>query len=150
MAASVGTALSAPWTEQLFEDDFVIVAHQGHPILAAETLAPRDMTGFEWALVSSSGDPVGQVDDALRPLGLMRRVLLTVPNFLHAPQIVAETGLVIALGRRFSKMAAAHWPLGLRELPLPVAGFTANMMWLAQRDGDPVLGWIRSLLRSSV
>ncbi|PBB67178.1 hypothetical protein CK228_18530 [Mesorhizobium sp. WSM4312] len=55
MAASVGTALSAPWTEQLFEDDFVIVAHQGHPILAAETLAPRDMTGFEWALVSSSG-----------------------------------------------------------------------------------------------
>jgi DNA-binding transcriptional LysR family regulator len=137
-------------TETLFEDDFVIVGATEHPIFRLQEFRPTDLTSYSWVLVSALGDAVGQLDDALRPLGLERRVLVTVPNFMHVPPVIADTDLLVALGRRFSSMAVAHWPLARRELPLRVSGFAANMMWLAQRNDDPALDWMRSRIRSCV
>lgn len=136
-------------TEGLFDDDFVILARSGHPILETPELAARDLVHHDWLLVSPFGDPVGPVDEALRGQGLSRPVRLTVPSFLQAPQVAASTNLVVALGRRLAAVALEHWPLGTRELPLPVPGFRANTMWLSQRNGDPLLEWVRSRFRDA-
>lgn len=145
-----GPSVTGFRTETLFEDDFVIVGRAEHPIFRIEALRPADLTHYDWMLVSALGDAVGQLDDALRPLGLERRVLLTVPIFMHVPLVVADSDLLVALGRRFSQMAIAHWPLDQRELPLRVSSFTANMMWLAQRNDDPALAWLRSRIQTSI
>lgn len=133
-------------TEDLFNDDLILLARRGHPILSVDRLTPEDLARYDWMLVSPFGDPVGPVDEALRARGIARRVRLTVPIFLQAPEIVARTDLVVALGRRLGMIAIGRWPVGWRELPLQVPGFTANAMWLDQRDTDPVLSWLRARL----
>ncbi|MGO7212601.1 LysR substrate-binding domain-containing protein [Rhizobium ruizarguesonis] len=138
-------------SEALFDDDFVIVARLGHPILASRTkLTPLCFVDYDWMLVSPFGDSVGQVDDALQPLGICRRVRLTVPNFLQASEVASETGLVLALGRRLAMRNIQRLPLGWRELPLTVRGFTTNMMWVDQRNSDPLLLWVRQQIAGAV
>lgn len=139
-----GTAAPGFRSQTLFSDDFVIVARRGHPILEAPRLQPADLAHHDWALVSPFGDATAQLDEALRLQGLARRVRVSVPTFLQAPQLAAETGLALALGRRLALQAVRRWPLGWRELPLPVAGFAANMMWLEERTGDPLQDWLRA------
>lgn len=136
-------------TEDLFQDDLILLARRGHPLLSTDDLTPEDLVRHDWLLVSPFGDPMGPVDEALRARGLARRIRLTVPIFLQAPEIVAGTDLVVALGRRLGLMACARWPVEWRELPLAVPGFVANAMWLEQRNADPVLNWFRSRLRGA-
>jgi DNA-binding transcriptional LysR family regulator len=49
-------------------------------------------------------DPYGFVDEALARRGRARRMALTVPNFMLAVAIVAESDLVTALPRRFAAL----------------------------------------------
>ena len=51
-------------------------------------------------LVSLTGDAHGFVDEMLAKRGLPRRVALTVPNFMMALALIAETDLIAALPRR--------------------------------------------------
>lgn len=137
-------------SEILFEDDFVLLARSGHPILNEESLTVQKLANYDWVLVSAFGDAAGPVDDALALFGVARRVRLTVPNFLQAPHVASETDLVVAFGRRLAMMSVDRWALGWRELPLAVRGFTTNMLWSEQRSGDRLLQWVRARIGAKV
>ena len=56
-------------------------------------------------LVSETGDAYGNVDVALKKLGRTRRIAATVPNFLLALALVAETDLIAAVPRQAAAYA---------------------------------------------
>ena len=91
----------------LYEEDFVVAMRAGHPFADAPTL--DRYCEMQHLVVSLTGDPHGFVDDVLAEQGRSRRVALTVPNFMFALAVIAETDLISALPRRFVAMHAARF-----------------------------------------
>ena len=77
-------------------------------------------------VVSHTGDPYGFVDEVLAEQGRSRRIALTVPNFMFALAVVAETDLIAALPRRFAAMHAPRFGVVTVEAPLPLGRFRLN------------------------
>ena len=109
---------------QVYEEDFVIGVRAGHPFARRPNL--EHYCAQRHLLVSEDGDPQGFVDGLLARQGRSRRIALTVPNFMMALAIVADSDLVCALPRRF---VALHGPsFGVRgvEPPLALPRFRLN------------------------
>lgn len=130
----------------LFEEDFVLVMRPGHAFLDRPTLdaycASRHL------VVSMTGDPQGFVDVALARQGLERRVALTVPNFMFACAMVADSDLLCAVPRRLAERFGGRLGLAATEAPLAIGRFRLNafvpkaammdegIYWLIQRIAD--------------
>jgi len=56
----------------------------------------------------------------------MRRIVLTVPNFMLALAIVAKTDLITALPRWFAALHAARFGILSFDAPLSLPGFRVN------------------------
>ncbi len=93
---------------QIYAEDFVIAMRKGH---AFGRRAGLDrFAEMEHLVVSMTGDPHGFVDAALAEQGRSRRVAPTVPNFMFALAVLADTDLVAALPRRLVAAARpAFW-----------------------------------------
>jgi len=134
----------------LYEEDFVLVMRVGHPFLNQRSVEAYCESGH--LVVSLSGDPHGFVDDVLAREGLARRVALTVPNFMFACAILADTDLLCAVPRRFADRYASRFRLTVEEPPLPLGHFTMNgylpkaaladegLVWLLDRLGAACKG----------
>ena len=93
-------------------------------------------------VVSLSGEPHGFVDDALAAQGLKRRVAVTVPNFMFALNVVAETDHVCAVPRRFAAVHAARFGLATSKPPVPLGEFKLNLVVPEVALMDAGLAWL--------
>jgi DNA-binding transcriptional LysR family regulator len=124
----------------VYEEEFVIAARKGHPFLKNPTL--KAYCSMLHALVSTTGDPHGHIDEELAAKGVRRRVAFVAPNFMVALAALADTDLLCALpsglvqgyAKRFG-VASVAAPIVLRRWNLrtvvPKAAMTdAGLMWL--------------------
>jgi DNA-binding transcriptional LysR family regulator len=81
----------------LYDEDFVIAMRKGHPFGVEPTL--KGFCAMQHLVVSLTGDAHGFVDEFLATQGYSRRIALTVPNFMFALAVIAETNLIAALPR---------------------------------------------------
>jgi DNA-binding transcriptional LysR family regulator len=128
----------------IYEEDFVIVARAGHPFARDPTLARY--CEMKHLVVSHGGDPYGFVDEQLAKQGLVRRIALTVPNFLFALAVVAETDFISALPRRFVAMHAAQFGILSLAAPLSLPGFRINAVTPKAAMMDAGVAWLFELL----
>jgi DNA-binding transcriptional LysR family regulator len=128
----------------LYDEDFVLVRREGHPIGRKFTLA--SYAAATHVLVSISADPYGQVDKMLAEHGLTRRVMLTVQNFLHALAVVAETDLVVAVPRRFAMQNAARYRVEVSEPPIPLLSSPVRAIATRAATADAGLAWFLELM----
>ena len=142
-AANVAPGIYA---RKLFDERFVCVVRRGHP-LAKKKLTLARYLAASHALISPRGREGSQSDDALARLGLSRRVAVTVPHFLVAPHIVAQSDLVLTLASRVANLLAV--PLGLEILEPPselrLDGFTMSAVWHERTHADPAQRWTREV-----
>jgi DNA-binding transcriptional LysR family regulator len=98
--------------------------------------------------MSPSGWPGGPVDRALGELGLGRRVVVTVPTFAAALDLVATTDLVATLPERLVRLLPPSQleALSVTPPPVPLAPFRLLALWHARADADPAHRWLRGLL----
>ena len=68
----------------LFHEGFACIARRGHPAFA-EGAGLETFAAASHLLVSPEGDRIGLVDLELAALGLKRRIVLSLPQFLVAP-----------------------------------------------------------------
>jgi DNA-binding transcriptional LysR family regulator len=127
----------------LLEEGFSCIARRDHPAfaddagLAAFAAAPH-------LLVSPEGDRMGLVDRRLAGLGLKRRIVLSLPQFLVAPFVVAGTDLVATLASRVARrFAAAELGIAVHEPPMPLPVWPLAMMWHRRVDDHPATAWLR-------
>ena len=102
----------------LYEEEFAIAMRAGHPVAARLTLARYCAASH--VLVSTTGDPHGRVDIELKKLGRSRRIAATVPNFLLALSLVAQSDLLAAVPSR-TAADARRFGAVLHEPPSPLA-----------------------------
>jgi DNA-binding transcriptional LysR family regulator len=131
----------------LYEEEFVIAMRVGHPFARDPTLAR--FCGMQHLVVSLTGDAFGFVDDILAKQGLSRRVALTVPNFMMALAIVAETDLIAAMPRRLVGMHAARLGVTSRETPLPLPSFQIRAVAPKVAMMDAGIAWLFEQLQEA-
>jgi DNA-binding transcriptional LysR family regulator len=130
----------------LYEEDFVIAMRAGHSFAGDPTLVR--FCAMRHLVVSLTGDAFGFVDEVLASEGLSRRVALTVPNFMMALAVIAETDLITALPRSLVAMHAARFGLTSTEAPLPLPHFQIHAIAPKVAMMDAGVAWLFDRLES--
>jgi DNA-binding transcriptional LysR family regulator len=135
-------------TRPLYEEKFVVVMRAGHAFADKPTLARY--CAQHHVLVSDTGDRNGYVDMLLAERGASRRVALTVPNFMTALAVVAQTDLLAALPSRFVKTYSARFRVTSKPLPLNqrISHIRAVAPSVALMDAG--LAWLFDLIERTV
>jgi len=135
-------------SRRLFDDAFVLVMRADHPA-RDEGPSLAWVAGLPHLDISSSGDDVRFLDDALTAHGLARRVVLSAP-YLSAPALLTQSDMVAVVGQRVAAEFARVHPVAIRPLPhLPAdraVSAQAVMIWHRRSDGVPAHRWLRDLV----
>ncbi len=131
--------------QQLFQEHYVCVCRRDHPVIGS-VLSLEDYLAVSHLLVSVQEDRSGRVDKLLAAQNLKRHVALSIPHFVTAPFILAQTDLVATLAHRIASTFAQHQPLALLPLPLPLTGFSVFMRWHQTTETSPACQWLRTVL----
>lgn len=145
--AATGDFVAAPArfvTRPLYDEGFVVALRQGHPLAGGMTLA--QYCAAQHLLVSASGTRDGYVDVFLAERNLSRRITVTVPNFLMALDVVAQSDLIAAVPRVFVGPHMARFGLVTVEMPLRMP--QAEMRAVVPKAGlaDAGLVWLLDLI----
>jgi DNA-binding transcriptional LysR family regulator len=130
--------------QALFRDRLVGVVRTEHPFRLGE-VTPERYAAAGHVLVSRRGLDGGPVDEALRPLGLERRVATTVGGFSAALALARASDLVATVPERHTESLR----VGMHSFPLPVPSpeIVVSMMWHPRMDADPAHRWFRGCVR---
>jgi DNA-binding transcriptional LysR family regulator len=131
----------------LFTERYVLVGRAGHPRLKRRPTLSQ-FCEFEHVIVSPDGGGFhGVTDEALSKVGLVRRVVLSVPHFLFVMSVLTSTDLVAMLPSRLVRNTSA---LRVVEPPVDVPGYEMAMLWHERSHRDPAHRWLREYITNSV
>ena len=88
------------------------------------------------------------IDTKLEGMGYRRDIVASVPNFLLAPFIVAQSDYVSTLPSKLARYFAATLPIKLEPLPLDLAPFGPELIWHRKTENDPAHKWLRNEVRA--
>jgi DNA-binding transcriptional LysR family regulator len=137
-------------TTRLYEEEFAVAIRKGHPLGPKLTLA--QYCAASHVLVSATGDPFGNVDVELRKLGRSRRIAATVPSFIAALGLVADTDLVSTVPRH-SSTYARRFGVVLSNPPAPLAPLgrgTLSLLTSKAAIADAGIAWLSAAITTVV
>lgn len=129
----------------MVRERFVVIARRGNPHVGKKLTLQRYVRAPH-ALVAPGESARGKVDEMLEERGLSRRVLVTVPHFLVAPHLVANTDLLLTIPERVALRFAPLLQLQVHALPVPLAGFSIHQLWHARTHADSAHQYLRQQL----
>lgn len=130
-------------TRALFRDRYIGVVRAGHPLAKGKMTAARYAQG-KHINVSRRGRDQGPVDDAMRALGLERKVVTIVAGFSAALALARDGDLVASVPERHTGKLRD----GMHSFALPFAApeMTVSLLWHPRLDADPAHRWLRGLV----
>ncbi|MEM9946385.1 MAG: LysR family transcriptional regulator [Cyanobacteria bacterium P01_D01_bin.36] len=131
--------------QKLFSEKFVAVCRVDHPDINNK-LSLKAFVKAHHLLVSVKEDRTGRIDLLLAKQNLQRHIAVSVPHFLVAPGIVAQSDLITTMTERVAKAFAQPYHLQLLPLPLAVTGFSVFMRWHKSNETVAAQQWLRSTL----
>ncbi len=133
-------------SESYAHDRLVLVLRKGHP-MAKKKWTIEDYGKVSHVGISILGDAGSELDAQLARVGVHRRMALVTPHFIAALAAVSETDMATTLSRVFASRFAHEFGLTLKEPPLPNLDLELTVVWSHVRAADPVLAWLRSVIR---
>lgn len=131
-------------SQLLYTERYVVAMRRQHP-LSGKTLSMKAFLQMDHAIVSpTTGQFRGPTDDALKKLGLSRKVSLSVSSFFTLIELIASSDYIALIPERLSAKFLDR--LCITEPPLQVAGFEAISVWNNATHLDPTRRWVRSEL----
>jgi DNA-binding transcriptional LysR family regulator len=127
----------------LFAERYQFVARQRHPQLGKGPITSAQFCALDHLLVSPEGGGFkGPTDVLLEARRHKRRVVLSVPHFLSAPEIIRRSDMVAMLPARL--LEGRSQGLQLRDAPIQPPGFEMVMSWHERVHVDPAHVWLRA------
>lgn len=127
---------------KVFEDDFVVIHREDHPLSKIENPSIDDILSQGHLHVSSRKRGLHLIDVELDKIGYRRNVALRCQHFLIAPTIVKSTDLVLFATRSFAK---AH-NLPFVEIPAEIPSMEYFLIWHKSDEGDGGHIWMKDLI----
>ena len=115
--------------------------------------APLSMKRFiatPHVMMSTTGDLVGLVDEALRARGKERRLVATVPGFATLGTLLKGRALIATIPDFAAETLARVHGLATATPPVAMPTYSVSMVWHAAGDRDPALRWFRERVRTIV
>jgi DNA-binding transcriptional LysR family regulator len=141
----VADALTGFHRQRLYTDTDVLAVRRGHAVGAGLQRMDRFLDASHVAVIGSDR-PTDYIDAWLHDRGIERRIALTVPSYLQALRVAAQTDLVAFVPSRL--VAALSGPLALQAIRPPAdPGIDVQVMAFPRRaHADPASVWLRSLI----
>jgi DNA-binding transcriptional LysR family regulator len=143
--ACVPNSFKGFYQQRLFTDRDACALRHGHPLASCIGSREEFLRAKHVAAVGRefTEDPV---DTWLREEGFQRNVALSIPQYLQALHVVAQSDLIAVIPERLIRAYAE--PLGLQALPVPmdVGTFDEFLLHPAPSHTDPGCVWLRGLL----
>jgi len=131
-------------SRRLFEERYVCILRQDHPLAARRALSLNQFCRLGHGMVSLEGGGFhGATDDALATLGHQRRVVVSVPSFAMLLDVVRTSDLTALVPERL--LEGAHGLVTVRA-PVEVMGFSKILVWHARTHDEPGHRWVREQL----
>jgi len=133
--------------EGLLRDRLVCVARADHPVVS-EGLEAEAYLGWPHAKLATASSEI--LDSILESYGMRRRIALTVPNFITAASIVAETNWLLTLPSNLATRVHEMLPLAILELPFNVPEQDLEQVWHKRSHQDLRDIWLRGQIAAIV
>lgn len=133
-------------SETYAHDRLALVLRRGHP-MAKRKWTMADYGKVSHVGVSIFGDASSDLDAQLATKGVRRRMALTTPHFMAAVAAVAGSDMATTISRVFARRFADEFGLVLKEPPLPQLELDLTVVWSHVRAADPLLTWLRTVIR---
>ena len=137
--------------QTLFQDRFIGVIHQHHPLAQTKQITVEDYIAFKHVVTSRRGLATGPIDEALEKLGLKRHIAAVVPSFNAAFSIAMTTDFIALVPESFASQHPLINNLSLLkpfELPVATPPINVSQMWHPRVHMDSAHRWFRNLVLS--
>lgn len=136
-----GTAGPSLRQRALFEERYVVAVRKNHP-KAQEEMSLDTFCDLEHLVVSPlDGALKTSVDTQLLALDRKRKVRMSVPNFLVAPEIVSRSDMAFLSPERLVRHRGDA--LKFFDPPFAVEGFAIMLVWHDRINNYPAFRWMR-------
>jgi len=137
----------------LFTEDTVALLRHGHPALrhapdAGDVLAVDVLFAHQHLRIAPTRDDPGALARELGPRSTARHVAVTVPNYLPAPFVIAETDLIAVLSRSVAERFADQLDLEIRSIGVELPEQQFDAVWHPRHDDTPHIQWFLDTLRT--
>ncbi|CDL86261.1 LysR family transcriptional regulator [Xenorhabdus cabanillasii] len=126
------------------EDQLVVVFRHNHPKSDSE-LTINDYINSRHILISGGGDKDSFVDHTLAMMDLHRNILVTVPFFQSAIELLIKTDAMLTIPLHIAADFAQNYDLKIRYLPIDIQPQQYYLLWHAKYHQDPEHKWFREI-----
>lgn len=144
---STNNCVDYVYKQRLFSDNYAVIMCKNHPL----SQAPLTLDSYSHAqhvVISTNGIAETSIDRKLTRLGRSRRVVSAIPHFSLAPDIVANTDLIITLPTRLLGKLSSHYNFHQTGLPFDMYDFQVDQFWHSIHKQDPLHKWMRDALKT--
>ncbi len=129
----------------LFSQKFVCMVSAHHPRIQ-HALGQEQFASENHAVVSSSGAGPQILDKAIVRLGIERKVLLNIPNFIGAALVVEHTDLILTIPERLADVLQGHAEVRISPVPFQLLHYDVKQHWHERFHNDPGSQWLRRVI----
>jgi DNA-binding transcriptional LysR family regulator len=129
----------------LFSHDIVCIVRRDHP-LYANGLDLNQYRDARHLVVSQESRSQDVIDQALRELGVVRHVALTISHYVNVPPLISGSDLIATIARPIAYNAGKTYPIALIDAPFAVAPMQIKQIWHRRYHRSPKLIWLRNLI----
>jgi DNA-binding transcriptional LysR family regulator len=137
------TTLTSGFRQRLlFRERYVCVTRADHPAFSrGMTLEAFYATGQ--AITTASGAGHRLLDHLLERQRIRRRVVLSVPQFLSLPLVIAESDLLVMVPSQLAEVFARLVPLKVMQPPIRIPAYDIRVYWHERYHHDAANRWLR-------
>ncbi|MDX2241363.1 MAG: LysR family transcriptional regulator [Leptolyngbyaceae cyanobacterium bins.302] len=136
--------------QPLIQEHFVGICRKGHPALSSGKISLETFVNLSHALFTLRQDATGEIDKVLAQLNLRRRIIVTTPNLLIIPMLVASSDLVAAIPFHIAEQSVNQMNVEIFELPVKTEPWIISMIWSKLSDRDPANLWLRQTIAQAL
>ena len=127
---------------KVFQDHFVVIHREGHPIDQINNLTVDDLLAQKFINVSNRRKGLHMIDLELEKIGHRREIALRCQHFLIAPDIIRETDAVLLATHSFARKNS----LPFVEIPAELPQMEYFLSWHKNDEGDGGHEWMKKLI----
>lgn len=131
--------------QEIYRDNQMCLLRKDHPALSQ----PWNLANYlkqRHVQVRCDGNDRWLLDYRLADIGAERDIAVTVPDFNSAASLCCYTDFVFTAPSHFVHLAASQNNLTVLPLPLEFPPMAYTLFWHRDRESDPALSWLRSLI----
>ncbi|BEV14028.1 LysR family transcriptional regulator [Herbaspirillum sp. DW155] len=135
--------------EEVFRERYVCVVWRDSALAQGELTLERYMAAGHVVMVPPGANSASVEAWRLHKLGLERRVEVTSFSFASCMALLPGTDRIATVHSRLARKLAPHFPVVLKESPLPLAEMHQMLQWHRYRTNDPGIEWLRRVFMDS-